>query len=288
MSTDTLLTIILCVLYTIIIIVTIYAITCADTNVRNQSMNGTISRFLFKRIPEAVSQSINTIIGDKLFEQLIEIYQYIIYERNPLLQLLYLIIINGAFIAWLLIGAPQLPTFLVGSIHQYIAVFWVITCQYSFYLACTVGPGTITEKNQTCFGHQPYDGLIYIPNNKCKTCNTTKVARSKHCNLCGICVPLFDHHCVWLNQCVGELNYKYFLTFLLINCTFFFYATYELYLILVSEVYERNLLSAVFINAQTKQKHKATLSMVIFYIINRNYGLVIILVLAAVMGIAVL
>lgn len=40
---------------------------------------------------------------------------------------------------------------------------------------------------------------------------------SKHWGQCDRCVSKFDHHCKWLNNCVGEKNYRYF--FLLI--TFF-------------------------------------------------------------------
>lgn len=29
----------------------------------------------------------------------------------------------------------------------------------------------------------------------------------------------FDHHCAWLNQCVGEENYKHFLIFLAVRST---------------------------------------------------------------------
>lgn len=54
--------------------------------------------------------------------------------------------------------------------------------------------------------------------------------------MCGYCVPTFDHHCIWLNQCVGENNYKYFLLFLMTNFVFFFYAAYTLGLIMLSEV----------------------------------------------------
>ena len=35
--------------------------------------------------------------------------------------------------------------------------------------------------------------------------------------MCGFCVEKFDHHCVWINQCVGLHNYKYFLSFIFLH-----------------------------------------------------------------------
>lgn len=37
----------------------------------------------------------------------------------------------------------------------------------------------------------------------------------KHCAECGFCVGRMDHHCVWLNNCVGCGNHRVFLVFVL-------------------------------------------------------------------------
>ncbi|CAA7403637.1 unnamed protein product [Spirodela intermedia] len=49
----------------------------------------------------------------------------------------------------------------------------------------------------------------------CRKCNNLKPPRCHHCSVCGRCVLKMDHHCVWVVNCVGALNYKFFLLFLL-------------------------------------------------------------------------
>ncbi|CAI9569044.1 unnamed protein product, partial [Staurois parvus] len=38
--------------------------------------------------------------------------------------------------------------------------------------------------------------------------------RAHHCRICHRCIRRMDHHCPWINNCVGELNQKYFIQFL--------------------------------------------------------------------------
>ena len=49
----------------------------------------------------------------------------------------------------------------------------------------------------------------------CRKCTAWKPERCHHCSVCGRCVLKMDHHCVWVANCVGAYNYKFFLLFLL-------------------------------------------------------------------------
>ena len=53
----------------------------------------------------------------------------------------------------------------------------------------------------------------------CTTCLFFRTPTMVHCGRCNKCVQKFDHHCLWLNNCIGKENYKEF--FMLVNFVFF-------------------------------------------------------------------
>ena len=70
-------------------------------------------------------------------------------------------------------------------------------------------------------------GHLYCYRCERHVCNT-----SKHCTLCKKCVDVFDHHCLWLSNCVGRHNYAAFLSLLVcLGCQLMAQVGYGVYVI---------------------------------------------------------
>lgn len=90
--------------------------------------------------------------------------------------------------------------------------FWITIIFFS--LSWLRDPGYINKKQDSNFL-----SIIehYDPNSLCPECEVIRTDRSRHCNICNRCVERFDHHCPWVNNCIGKHNYKEFLMFTLSN-----------------------------------------------------------------------
>ena len=82
-----------------------------------------------------------------------------------------------------------------------------ISSQIFFYLTVTTQPGYMRGSSQI-----PFIKLVekFDPNVLCPTCEVICTADSRHCYICNRCVERFDHHCPWVNNCVGINNHAYF------------------------------------------------------------------------------
>lgn len=49
---------------------------------------------------------------------------------------------------------------------------------------------------------------------ECYTCDSLMPPYVYHCRACGHCVVYMDHHCPWVNNCVGLGNHGVFMCFL--------------------------------------------------------------------------
>ncbi|XP_028113821.1 probable protein S-acyltransferase 15 isoform X2 [Camellia sinensis] len=50
---------------------------------------------------------------------------------------------------------------------------------------------------------------------QCDKCSSYKPPRTHHCRSCRRCILRMDHHCMWINNCVGLRNYKAFIVLVL-------------------------------------------------------------------------
>lgn len=53
--------------------------------------------------------------------------------------------------------------------------------------------------------------------NWCNACQFHGPPTSVHCYTCNFCIEEFDHHCVWLNHCIGRRNYRFFFAFIVLQ-----------------------------------------------------------------------
>ena len=70
-------------------------------------------------------------------------------------------------------------------------------------------------------------------NELCPECQVIMLPRSRHCNVCKKCVDRWDHHCPWLNTCIGGRNHAYFLFFVIFITGYLFLVTAVLIFFLV-------------------------------------------------------
>lgn len=120
-------------------------------------------------------------------------------------------------------------------IYQMIASLAVIShVRTMFSDPGAVPKGTATKEAIQQLGFR--DGVVIY---KCPKCCSIKPDRAHHCSVCQRCIKKMDHHCPWVNNCVGEKNQKFFVLFTMyiatISCYSFFLAVSHFIMCINSE-----------------------------------------------------
>ncbi|KAG9471569.1 hypothetical protein GDO78_014258 [Eleutherodactylus coqui] len=92
----------------------------------------------------------------------------------------------------------------------------LVTCSTALYYGVSLmDPGYVLtdcdeKEEQETTSQNP--GAVRM--RRCGYCLLKQPMRARHCKSCQRCVRRYDHHCPWIENCVGEKNHRVFILYL--------------------------------------------------------------------------
>eukprot|EP00931_Biecheleriopsis_adriatica_P094215 TRINITY_DN6789_c0_g2_i1.p1 TRINITY_DN6789_c0_g2~~TRINITY_DN6789_c0_g2_i1.p1 ORF type:complete len:323 (+),score=18.65 TRINITY_DN6789_c0_g2_i1:89-1057(+) len=118
------------------------------------------------------------------------------------------VVVRHVLVAWLWTSRPRfnlVPLNDFGLVIFFVYQLLIFLSWFSHMRAATTDPGTISESTAPESFRYP---------KSCSSCKAWKPPRAHHCKTCRRCIFRMDHHCPWINNCVGFGNQKLFILFL--------------------------------------------------------------------------
>ncbi|KNB45923.1 palmitoyltransferase [Blastocystis sp. subtype 4] len=154
--------------------------------------------------------------------------RYLAFLFVPLLSIVALILLSEVGLFSGIVSASVLETFFILA---------VITLLLWVYL-CGSDPGSVLDGHQNLKHYwflnadlkhsyeEIMDGTRLMTHTICPTCEIERPNRCKHCLKCDDCIYRMDHHCRWINNCIGISNHRVFYLFLTSCVVLLLYGVY--------------------------------------------------------------
>lgn len=103
-------------------------------------------------------------------------------------------------------------------LNFFFAIFYGL-CTYFYFRTMIEDPGYVPKAGSRNSSRAMIEELLeqrkFDEPNFCVTCMTRRPLRSKHCKQCKRCTAKHDHHCPWVDNCVGINNHRHFVLYVL-------------------------------------------------------------------------
>ncbi|EEA04993.1 DHHC zinc finger domain-containing protein [Cryptosporidium muris RN66] len=138
--------------------------------------------------------------------------------RLPVIFTFFLIItgdyLTTNYVHNILIGTKQLTIRYIGIVSMLSYQICVTLLIASYLQLINLDPGSLQVLS--CPKRKPPDADMKY-DRTCTKCNPQrwKPLRAHHCSTCKTCIFKMDHHCIWINNCIGFSNQKLFILFLI-------------------------------------------------------------------------
>ncbi|TFK08340.1 mitochondrial ornithine transporter 1 [Platysternon megacephalum] len=111
-----------------------------------------------------------------------------------------------------------------GELLQPLIFVLLVLCSVLLYFVVSLmDPGFVESDEEEKVGMNEEQRVMMpqFPSNvwlrRCGYCMLKQPMRAKHCQLCRRCVRRYDHHCPWIENCVGERNHPLFIVYLAVQ-----------------------------------------------------------------------
>ncbi|KAF7817874.1 putative protein S-acyltransferase 17 [Senna tora] len=200
------------------------------------------------------------------------------------IHVIYFVIISLTYYFIAKSSFAYIPGYYLSGIHRYTSLLAVAVGILLFLLTSFSDPGTINSENVSQYiSAYPYDNIIYAEK-ECSTCKIQKPARSKHCSICDRCVARFDHHCGWMNNCIGERNTRYFMAFLVWHFLLCLYGTVGIGLLLAGRLKELRVVHILTVYYGIENSFLGLAPHVVQWLLGSYHTLILLVVFLAIVG----
>ncbi|KAM7442821.1 Palmitoyltransferase zdhhc16 [Porites harrisoni] len=168
------------------------------------------------------SETSRAVVLDTVFEPVFWVIDHFVRILGPAFVLLVIGLTTSVVVIWYSFVLPAILLYTTPWIvlHITTAHWLLINIVFHYFKAVFTSPGRAPQDSNS--------NLENVKSGKysiCKKCIQIKPPRSHHCSICKRCVLKMDHHCPWINNCVGHFNHQHFILFCIFMCLGTLYVT---------------------------------------------------------------